>query len=66
MVTRACPGEGPWQELIDAWLEPTLVELRAGGLDALWLSAGQVRFELKRRHLMRFWRRARAWWHYVE
>jgi hypothetical protein len=65
LITPASPGEEAWQALASLWLSDAFKDLRAGNIEALYLSAGFKLFEIRRQQLSRFWRRARPWWQYL-
>ncbi|MEP6885336.1 MAG: hypothetical protein ABJC66_11350 [Gammaproteobacteria bacterium] len=56
------PGTDAWREFESRWLEGSLVDLRAGRIGRLDLSAGNRCLSLSRRDMWRFWRRGRPWW----
>jgi hypothetical protein len=67
VVAAGCvPGSEPWQALESRWLRPALIELRAGGIERLQLSAADRCFTLTARGLRRFWRRRKPWWESFE
>jgi hypothetical protein len=67
VVAAGCvPGSEPWQALESRWLRPALIELRAGGIERLQLSAADRCFTLTARGLRRIWRRRKPWWESFE
>jgi hypothetical protein len=56
------PGSPRWQDVEERWLAPALADLHAGRLASIELSARRRGWQLDRRALRRFWRRARPWW----
>ena len=67
VVAAACaPGSESWQALESRWLRPALIELRAGRIERLQLSAADRSFTLTARGLRRIWRRRKPWWESFE
>jgi hypothetical protein len=67
VVAAGCvPGNEPWQALESRWLRPALIELRAGRIERLQLSAADRCFTLTARGLRRIWRRRKPWWESFE
>jgi hypothetical protein len=67
VVAAACaPGSESWQALESRWLRPALIELRAGRIERLQLSAADRCFTLTARGLRRIWRRRKPWWESFE
>ena len=67
VVAAACaPGSESWQALESRWLRPALIELRAGRIELLQLSAADRSFTLTARGLRRIWRRRKPWWESFE
>ena len=66
VVVDDYPGSAAWPEVERRWLEPAVAELRAGHLAQLHVSAGQRRFTMSRGLSLRFWRRPRPWWDYID
>ena len=67
VVAAACaPGSESWQALEARWLRPALIELRAGRIERLQLSAADRSFTLTARGLRRIWRRRKPWWESFE
>jgi hypothetical protein len=67
VVAAACaPGSESWQALESRWLRPALMELRAGRIERLQLSAADRCFTLTARGLRRIWRRRKPWWESFE
>jgi hypothetical protein len=56
------PGSAAWQNVEERWLAPAVVDVRAGRLQSIELSARHRCLRLNARALWRFWRRARPWW----
>jgi hypothetical protein len=56
------PGSAAWQDVEERWLAPAVVDLRAGRLQRIDLSARRRCMRLNARAMWRFWRRARPWW----
>jgi hypothetical protein len=63
-VIAAEPGAAEWHEIESHWLEPALIDLRAGRIAHLLLSAGDRRLSVSRRASRRYWRRRRPWWEF--
>src|ERR1700678_3686478 len=67
VVAAACaPGSESWQALESRWLRPAMMELRAGRIERLQLSAADRSFTLTARGLRRIWRRRKPWWESFE
>ena len=56
------PGSAAWRDVEERWLAPAVVDLRAGRLQSIDLSARRRCMRLNARAMWRFWRRARPWW----
>jgi hypothetical protein len=66
IVLDAEPGSEAWHASQQAWLAPALAALRAGRIRRLEVSIGAHDFLLHAGWSLRFWRRARPWWEYLQ
>ena len=66
VVCESAPGALSWPEEERRWLQPALAALRAGRIESLALSMGDVRFDVQPGWRLRFWRRATPWWESFE
>lgn len=54
--------ELPLDRIDRAWIAPLVDALERGRVDELVVAIGPLRFETRRSHRLRWWRRARPWW----
>ncbi len=60
------PGSEAWQRTQGAWVAPALAALRSGRIRQLEVSIGAHEFSLRASGSLRFWRRTRPWWEYLQ
>ena len=66
IVLDAEPGSGAWRAVQQAWLAPALKALRTGLIRQLDFGIGEQTLALRAGWSLRFWRRARPWWEYLQ
>jgi hypothetical protein len=62
IVASQTPGSDAWSDIESRWLKPAVVQLRAGRLSRLEISAGDRCFTVTARAIRRFWRSTKPWW----
>ena len=66
IVLDAEPGSEAWQLSQVTWLAPALAALRSGRIRQLEIGIGAHQLLLRAGWSLRFWRRARPWWEYLQ